>query len=137
MRRMAGAPVKAHQINALSSARSSDGEFGLIRFVREKPLDDGTKDLWVAVPNNLLPYLATAAVQVMPRPAGDAFPNLLRVKSLGLGASPDGEVAVSLTIAKNATLSYQLDPAQAQKLLTALEKALGRRNGAAAARKKN
>jgi hypothetical protein len=34
-------------------------------------------------------------------------------------------------------LSYQLDPAQAQKLLTALEKALGRRNGAAAARKKN
>ena len=130
---MAHVPVKATKIAAIKATRSSDGKFGLIRFSRDDPPDDAHKDIWLAVPADLLPFLATVAVNVLPQPEGATVPNLLAVKGMGLGGNAEGEVVLSLTIARNATLSYRLDPDQADQLLAALQKtrenAGSRKNG--------
>ena len=131
---MSAAPVKAHQIASIGGARSSDGKFGLIRFVREKPMDDGSKDVWVALPNALLPYLATVAVMQLPQPQGGTIPHIMQAKGLAVGVGPNGEILLSLKIEQGASLSYQLDREQAEGLLTGLRNALGK-NGTASAPK--
>ena len=121
---MAAVPVKAHQIKSVGGAHSSDGKYGLIHFVREKPMDDGTTDLWVALPNALLPYLASTAVKSMPQPKGTSVPNIISAQGAALGVGPAGEVILSLTIDQNATLSFKLDTAMAAGLQQALAGAL-------------
>lgn len=128
---MKAVPVKAHQIASLSGARSSDGQFGLIRFVRAVPLPDGQTDVWMAVPANLLPYLATVAIKALPQPQGTTVPNVLAAKGVALGGGPNGEILLAVTLEKGATLTYRLDPAQAKGLLAGLQKAVGNaKNGA-------
>lgn len=131
---MKAVPVQAHQIASIGGARSSDGQFGLIRFVREKPMQDGTKDVWVALPNNLLPYLASVAVMQLPQPQGGTIPHIMQAKGLAVGVGPNGEILLSLKIDQGASLSYQLDREQAEGLLTGLRNALGK-NGTASAPK--
>ena len=131
---MTAAPVKAHQIASIGGARSSDGQFGLIRFVREKPMDDGSKDVWVALPNALLPYLASVAVMQLPQPHGGRVPHIMRAKGLALAVGPNGEILLSLKIERGASLSFQLDRDQAEGLLTGLRNTLGK-NGTASAPK--
>jgi len=84
---MSAVPVKAHQIASIGGARSSDGRFGLIRFVREKPMDDGSKDVWVALPNAMLPYLATVAVMQLPQPQGGTIPTSCRPRGSRSGSA--------------------------------------------------
>ena len=127
---MKAVPVKAHQIASISGARSSDGRFGLLRFVREQAMPDGQTDLWMAVPTNLLPYLATLAVQALPQPQGSTVPNIFKAKAAKLGVGQSGELVLSVTLEKGATLSYRLERGQAEGLLTALQDALGAKNGA-------
>jgi len=121
---MPAVPVKAHQIKSVGGAHSSDGKYGLIRFVREKPMDDGTTDVWVALPNALLPYLASTAVKSMPQPKGTTVPNIITAQGLALGVGPGGEVVLSITIDQNATLSFRLETDKASGLLQALQGAL-------------
>ena len=129
---MTAIPVQAHQIASISGARSSDKRFGLVRFVRAVPMPDGQTDLWMAVPANLLPYLATVAVKALPQPQGNNVPNLLTARRVALGGGPNGEIVLAVTLEKGATLTYQLAPAQAEGLLAGLQKALGdKKNGAA------
>ena len=123
---MNAVPVQAHQIASIGGARSTDGQFGLIRFVREKPMQDGTKDVWVALPNPLLPYLASVAVAQLPQPQGGTIPHIMRAKGLAVGAGQAGEILLSLTIEQGASLSYQLDREQAEGLLKGLRDALGK-----------
>jgi len=131
---MGAVPIKAHQIASIGGARSSDGQFGLIRFVREKPMDDGSKDVWVALPNALLPYLASVAVMQLPQPQGGTIPHIMQAKGLAVGVGPNGEILLSMKIDQGASLSYQLDRSQAEGLVTGLRNALGK-NGTAAAPK--
>ena len=131
---MNAVPVKAHQIASIGGARSTDGRFGLIRFVREKPMDDGSKDVWVALPNAMLPYLATVAVMQLPQPQGGTIPHIMQAKGLAVGVGPNGEILLSMKIEQGASLSYQLGREQAEGLLTGLRNALGK-NGTAAASK--
>ena len=129
---MKAVPVQAHQIASISGARSSDGQFGLVRFVRKVPMPDGQTDVWMAVPAKLLPYLATVAVKALPQPQGNTVPNVLTARRVRLGGGPDGEIVLSVTLEKGATLSYRLDSAQAEGLLAGLQKAVGNaKNGAA------
>ena len=135
---MKAVPVKAHQIASITSARSADGRFGLIRFVREAPLQDGTTDLWMAVPTNLLPYLATVAVKALPQPEGGTVPHVLAAQGVALGVGSGGELVLTVTLEKGATLSYQLDPAQAAALHARLSDVLAKpgTNGTAKAKAK-
>ena len=132
---MKAIPVKAHQIASIGGARSSDGQFGLIRFVRDKPMQDGNSDIWVAVPNKLLPYLATVAVRHLPQPATTGgvrnIPHALDAKQVAVGVAPNGQVILSLLIDKGAAMSYRLSAGQAREVLTILQGALGGKNGAA------
>jgi len=121
---MPAVPVKAHQIASVGGARASDGQHGLIRFIREKPMDDGTTDVWVALPNALLPYLAATAVKSMPQPHGTTVPNIITAQGLALGVGPAGEIILSVTIDQNATLSFRLETEKASGLLQALQGAL-------------
>jgi hypothetical protein len=126
---MTAIPVKAHQIASLGGARSADGNFGLIHFVREKPMTDGTKDLWVAVPKKLLPYLASVAVKQLPQPpatgASRNVPHALKAKQIAVGVSSKGSVILSVMIDQNAAMSYELNAAQAREVLNILQAALG------------
>lgn len=126
---MKATPVQAHQISQIGGARSSDGRFGLIRFIREKPMDTGQTDVWVAVPTNLLPYLATVAVKALPQPQGGTIPAVLNARGVALGGGPNGEIVLSVALEKGAALSYRLEPKQAEGLLAALQQALGGKNG--------
>jgi hypothetical protein len=129
---MKAVPVQAHQIASLSGARSSDGQFGLVRFVRKVPMPDGQTDVWMAVPTKLLPYLATVAIQALPQPQGTTVPSVLNARRVALGSGPNGEILLTVTLAKGATLSYLLEPGQAEGLLAGLQKAVGgAKNGAA------
>ncbi len=122
---MKAVPVQAHQIASIGGARSTDGKFGLIRFVREKPMQDGTKDVWVALPNAMLPYLATVAVTQLPQPQGGTIPHIMPAKGLAMAVGSKGEILLSLKIEQGASLSYQLDRGQAESLLAELRNALG------------
>jgi len=126
---MTATPIKAHQIASIGGARSADERFGLIRFVREKPMDDGTSDVWVALPKKLLPYLASVAIKQLPQPSGTGasrnVPHALKAKQVAVGVAPSGAVILSLMIEQNAALSYQLDPTQAREILNILQAALG------------
>ena len=121
---MSAVPVKAHQIKSVGGAHSSDGKYGLIRFIREKAMDDGTTDVWVALPNALLPYLAATAVKSMPQPKGTTVPNIITAQGVALGVGPAGEIILSLTIDQKATLSFRLDTEKASGLQKALAGAL-------------
>ena len=126
---MKAIPVAAHKIASIGGARSSDGEYGLIQFVRDTPMPDGTSDVWVAVPKKLLPYLASVAVKQLPQPAATGasrnVPHALKAQQIAVGVAPSGAVILSLMIDKGAALSYQLDPAQAREVLNILQAALG------------
>ena len=143
---MKAMPVQAHMIASLSGARSSDGQYGLIRFGRDKPMPDGQKDVWVAVPNKLLPYLATSAIKALPQPGLGGttdVPNVLSAEGAEFGVGPGGEIVLTVGLEKGATISFQLDKAQARSLLADLQDAVdevggkksraskGRKNGAA------
>ena len=129
---MTAVPVQAHQIESISGARSTDAQFGLIRFVRKVPLPDGQTDVWMAVPANLLPYLATVAVKALPQPQGNTVPHLLTARRTALGSGPNGEILLAMTLEKGATLTYRLDLGHAETLLAGLQKAVGdTKNGAA------
>ena len=122
---MSAIPVQAHQIESISGARSTDGNYGLVRFVRKVPMPDGQTDVWMAVPANLLPYLATVAVKALPQPHGNTVPNLLTARRVQLGGGPKGEIVLAMTLEKGATLTYRLARDQAEGLLAGLKKALG------------
>jgi hypothetical protein len=140
-------PVQAHLIAELSAARSSDGEHGLIRFGRKEPLPDGQKDVWVAVPRKLLPYLATSAIKALPQPGLGGttdVPHALTTEGAEFGVGPGGEIVLTVGLEKGATISFQLDQKLAQSLLADLQDAVqgssgrkpkaaskGRKNGAA------
>jgi hypothetical protein len=124
---MKATPIQAHKIASLSSARSSDRQFGLIRFGREVPLPDGQKDVWVAVPNKLLPYLATSAIKALPQPGlgGTAdVPHVLPSLGAEVGVGGNGEIVLTVAIEQGATLSYRLDAKQAGDLLVDLAEAI-------------
>jgi hypothetical protein len=124
---MKATPVQAHKIASLSSARSSDQQFGLIRFGREVPLPDGETDVWVAVPTKLLPYLATSAIKALPQPGlgGTAdVPHVLPSLGAEVGVGPNGEIVLTVAVEQGATLSYQLDAKQAGELLADLAEAV-------------
>ena len=129
---MTAVPVQAHQIASISGARSSDGRFGLVRFVRAVPMPDGQTDVWMAVPANLLPYLATVAVKALPQPQGNTIPHVLTARRTALGSGPNGEILLAVTLEKGATLTYRLDPGQAEGLLAGLQKAVGATKSGAA-----
>jgi hypothetical protein len=120
---MKAVPVQAHLISSLSAARASDGEHGLIRFGREEPMDDGQKDVWVAVPKKLLPYLATSAIAALPQPGEGGttdVPHVLKAHGAEFGVGRDGEIVLTVGIDKGATLSLQIDREQAKSLLADL-----------------
>ena len=124
---MKATPVQAHKIASLSSARSSDQAFGLIRFGREVPLPDGETDVWVAVPTKLLPYLATSAIKALPQPGPGGTADVpYALPSLGaeVGVGPNGEIVLTVAVEQGATLSYQLDAKQAGALLADLAEAV-------------
>jgi len=143
---MKAMPVQAHLIASLSAARSSDGEYGLICFGREKPMPDGQKEVWVAVPRKLLPYLATSAIKALPQPGLGGttnVPHVLSAEGAEFGVGPNREIILTVGLEKGATISFQLDKAQAKSLLDDLQDAVkdaggkkpkaskGRKNGAA------
>ena len=124
---MKAIPVQAHLIESLSSARSSDGQHGLIRFGRKEPMPDGQKDVWVAVPNKLLPYLATSAIKALPQPGlgGTAdVPHVMSAQGAEFGVGPGGEIVLTVAVEHGATLSFQLDMDQALSLLADLQDAV-------------
>ena len=132
---MKAIPVKAHKIASIGGARSSDGEYGLIRLVRDTPMPDGNSDVWVAVPKKLLPYLASVAVKQLPQPTGTGasrnIPHALDAKQVAVGVAPSGQVILSLLIDQGAALSYRLSAGQARQVLDILQAALGEKDGAA------
>jgi hypothetical protein len=124
---MKATPVQAHKIASVSSARSSDQQFGLIRFGREAPMPDGQTDVWVAVPTKLLPYLATSAIKALPQPGlgGTAdVPYVLPSAGAEVGVGPNGEIVLTVAVDQGATLSYQFDAKQAGALLADLAEAV-------------
>lgn len=125
---MTDKPIKAHLIASVGGTPGSDGKVGLVKFVREKPMTNGETDLWMAVPHQLLPYLATVAIKILPQPPEGMtrdVPHVLDAEEIVFGLGPKGELVLSLTIEKGATLSYRLDVGQAETLLSALRDALG------------
>ena len=125
---VAGDQIKAHKIASIGGTRGSDGEVGLVRFRREKPMTNGETDLWMAVPNQLLPYLAVQAIHLLPQPPNSLIdhPHVLDAKEVAFGVGPTGELIVSMTIEQQATLSFQLDAGQAMLLAQAIRDALGK-----------
>ena len=120
---MKAVPVQAHLIKSLSAARATDGEHGLIRFGRDKPTPDGQTDVWVAVPNKLLPYLASSAIKALPQPDGGGTANVpfvLFAEGAEFGVGPEGEIVLTVGIEKGATFSFQISQDQARSLLADL-----------------
>lgn len=131
---MKAVPVQAHQIASIGSARSSDGQFGLIRFTREKPLENGQSDVWMAVPTKLLPYLAVTAVKALPQPGTGGTANVpfaLATQGAEFGVGANGEIVLTVGLEKGATLSFQLDQGLGKALLADLEDAIHSVNGTA------
>ena len=124
---MKAIPVQAHLIASLSAARASDGEHGLIRFGRAEPAPDGQKDVWVALPNKLLPYLATTAIGALPQPGpgGTAdVPHAVNAEGAEFGVGPGGEIVLTVGLEKGATISFQLGKSLAKSLLVDLQDAI-------------
>ena len=120
---MKAIPVQAHLISAISGDRSSDGEHGLIRFGRVEPTPDGQKDVWVALPNKLLPYLATTAIKTLPQPGLGGttdVPFVLKAEGAEFGVGPEGQIVLTVGIEQSATLSFEISQDQARSLLADL-----------------
>jgi len=120
-------PVQAHLIASLSVARASDGEHGLICFGRAEPLPDGQKDVWVAVPRKLLPYLASSAIRALPQPGLGGttdVPHVLDAEGAEFGVGPGGEIVLTIGLERGATISFQLDKSLAKSLLVDLQDAV-------------
>jgi len=120
--------IRALKIKAVGGQRSDDGQFGLIKFVRENPAPNGQDSLWLAIPNRLLAYLATMAIRQLPQASGGMkkpVPFAFPTSTIEFGTSTRGEYVVTIILEQGAGISYHLNRRQAEGLMLGLQNALG------------
>ncbi len=121
--------IKAYKVKGVGGMRADDQQLGLMRFVREGPATVEVPDLWMAIPDQLLPFVAIQAMKLVPQPEDPGksidSPAVLEAEKVVFDEGPAGELVLTLTIQENATLSYRLGKSQAQVLLVGLQSALG------------
>ncbi len=112
------------------SQPTSDGQIGLLHFQRSRPGRDGSRELNVAVPAGLLPYVAAAALEAAPQPApgkDGPQPMVMPARSAQLGLGPEGAIVLTIELDMGARISFALDLDQAEGLHQTMSIALGRR----------
>jgi hypothetical protein len=116
--------IKAHLVKQIGCKKGSDGKVGLIRFVRQNPAKDGSTEIWMALPNDLLPGLAIAAVRAMPQPKGgmgpQSIPFALQADEVLFGGNADGENVITFKVGEDAAISFKLDDGQVQALAASM-----------------
>jgi hypothetical protein len=119
--------IKALRIKAVGGQRSNDGQFGLIKFVREKPEPNGQDHFWVAIPNRLLAHLAGVAIRQLPLPGKGTtkpIPFAFPATGVEVGTGFEGGYFVTMEIERGA-ISYRLDREKAAALMIGLQSSLG------------
>jgi hypothetical protein len=112
------------------SQPTSDGQMGLLRFQRSRPDRDGSRELNVAVPAALLPYVAAAALEAVPQSAPGTDgpqPMTAPARSAQLGLGPEGAIVLTVEMDMGARVSFAIDLDQAERLHQTMSIALGRR----------
>jgi hypothetical protein len=120
--------IKAHEIESVGATRSDDGLFGLMQFKRKTPMTNGEDSLWMAVPVNLMPYLATLCFRMLPQPTDGMkkdIPSVFNAQAFEFGINESGQMVLSIELERGAAISYELDRGQASALLVALQNCLG------------
>jgi hypothetical protein len=120
--------IKAHEIEGLGAQLSDDGLFALIQFKRKRPMTNGEDSLWMAVPRNHMPYLATLCFRMLPQ-AKDGMnkdiPAAFDAQVVEFGATASGQMVLTMELERGAAISYEIDRGQAEALLSALQSCLG------------
>jgi hypothetical protein len=139
------AQIQAVLVDGVRSQLTSDGKTGLLCFQRARPDPNGSRALNIAAPTPLLPYVAAAALDAIPRPEpgpgaeASAHPFVMEARSVKLGLASNGAIVLTLEMDMGARISFAIDQGQAESLQQTVSIALGRRRAQAlrAARARN
>ena len=121
--------IHAVLVDGVRSQPTSDGQTGILYFQRQRPDRDGSKELNVAVPAPLLPFVAASALEALPQPEGANGPQpfVMPAKAVQLGLGPEGVIVLTIEMDMGARLSFAIDLDQAENLQHTISVALGRR----------
>jgi hypothetical protein len=126
--------IRAVPVDGVRSQLTSDGQTCLLHFQRLSPDSSGSRELNLAAPVPLLPYIAAAALEAIPRPppgAGATHPFVMEARGLQLGLAADGPIVLTVELEMGARISFSIDLKQAESLQQTLSIALGRRRAQA------
>jgi hypothetical protein len=126
--------VHAVLVEGVRGHPTRDGHVGILHFQRRRPDAEGSRELNVAVPAPLLPYVAAAALEIITQPesAGrGAHPAVIAARSVQVGLAPDGAMVLTLEMEMGARLGFSVDGAQAANLQHAVSIAVGRQKAQA------
>jgi hypothetical protein len=128
------AEVHAVAVEGVRSQLTADGKMGLLYFQRMKPDAKGARDLNVAVPVALLPYVAVSAMEAIAQ-SGDAGPGapafIMQAKTSNVVLSREGLMVLTLELEMGAKINFSNDPHPAETLQRAMSVAVGRQKAQA------
>lgn len=126
--------VHALLVDGVRSQPTSDGHAGILHFQRARPDSHGSREMNIAVPLPLLPYVAAAALEVLPKSdqaASGSAPYALAVRSVQAGLAADGAMVLTVELDMGARLSFSIGEGQAASLQQTVSIAVGRQKAQA------
>jgi hypothetical protein len=126
--------VQAVAVEGVRSQITADGKVGLLYFQRMKPDAQGSRELNIAAPTPLLPYIAVSAMEAIAQTAesGPGAPSfVMQARSTNVVLSPEGLLVLTIELDMGARINFAIDARQAETLQRAVSVATGRQKAQA------
>jgi hypothetical protein len=111
--------IRAISAEGVTSQSVNDGAFAILQFQRTNPDPNGGTMVNVALPMQMMFYVAVAALNAIPKPDPGLtghHPFVLAAQQVQLGRGPNGQIIFTVELEQGARLSFELDQGQADSL---------------------